>query len=170
MLETAPGGTTQVGPAMWRLSRLGWRKRQSCLLLREQLELQVPRSCGFCFMLFSFIIFFLKGIVCICTSQKHRLLQPTVWSACYAMPPKGIRAGPLASTVLKRLAWQLLGVHLPCQRLMETTGRDFYSCYVESLDIFWSCCRAGTCLGALWGVKQRFKTKGWWGIGRTSSS
>lgn len=102
--------------------------------------------------------------------------------AHYTVLPKGISAGLFASAVPKKLAWQLLGVHLPCQWLMESTSRVFYYCLVPegSLGVlFRSCCGAGTCLGAemgaLWGVKQRFKTKGWWGIGcacnsRSSSS
>lgn len=77
----------------------------------------------------------------------------------------------------KKLAWQLLGVHLPCQWLIETRSGFFYYCLVpaESLGVlFWGCCRAGTCLGAetgaFRGVKQRFKTKEWWGIGCACSS
>lgn len=83
-------------------------------------------------LIFPFFFFFVKGI---CPSQKHCLLQPTVCNAYYTMSPKGIHAGLLASTVLKKLAWQLLGFHLPFQRLMETTSKDFYCCYVESLDM-----------------------------------
>lgn len=93
------------------------------------------------------------------------------------MTPKGIDARLFATVVLRKLAWQLLGVHLPCQWLMETTSRAFYYCLVsvESLGVlFWSCCRAGTChraeTGALWGVKQRFRTKTWRAIGCACSS
>lgn len=62
--------------------------------------------------------------------QKSMFCSSLLRVAHYAMSPRGIGAGPFASTVPRKLVWQLH--HLPCQWLMETTSRVFHYCLVPA--------------------------------------